>query len=77
MSIAILEDELKRNAAKGWDKQPLSLLWCLDSFDKSKEDENSIQSRVILYDSDSKTVMAVKKGIHLVYIKLLILGLKE
>lgn len=50
---------LKSAKAKGWDKEPLSILWCLKSFNSSNDDENSTQSRVILYDA--KTVMAVEK----------------
>ena len=69
-----IENELKKRGrsrnriqnqspnVKGWDKEPLSILWCLNSFDnKTKEDENLAQSRVILYDSNAKTVMAVEK----------------
>ena len=65
-----IENELKKRGrrlkkqspnVKGWDKEPLSILWCLNSFDDSKEEENLAQSRVILYDSNAKTVMAVEK----------------
>ena len=69
-----IENELKKRGrsrnriqnqspnVRGWDKEPLSILWCLNAFDnKTKEDENLAQSRVILYDSNAKTVMAVEK----------------
>ena len=60
---AKLVNEMKRQQqAKGWDKEPLSILWCLNSFDQSKQEDEALdqsKSRVILYDA--KTVMAVEK----------------
>lgn len=43
---------------KGWTKEPLSIMWCLNSFDNDEE-SSSNQSRVVLIDQ--KTVMAVEK----------------
>ena len=40
---------------RGWQKEPLSIMWCLNSFDTTN---TSSQSRVILYDK--KSVMAVE-----------------
>ena len=60
-----LENEMKKQQqAKGWDKEPLSILWCLNSFDQSKQEDEALdqsKSRVILYDAIAKTVMAVEK----------------
>ena len=59
---AKLVNEMKKQQAKGWDKEPLSILWCLNSFDQSKQEDEALdqsKSRVILYDA--KTVMAVEK----------------
>ena len=61
---AKLESEMKKQQSKGWDKEPLSILWCLNSFDQSKQEDEALdqsKSRVILYDAIAKTVMAVEK----------------
>merc|ERR1711913_106082 len=41
---------------RGWQKEPLSIMWCLNSFDS----ESSSQSRNVLYDQKTQTVMAVE-----------------
>ena len=41
---------------RGWQKEPLSIMWCLNSFDS----ESSSQSRNVLYDKKTQTVMAVE-----------------
>ena len=41
---------------RGWQKEPLSIMWCLNSFDA----ESSSQSRNVLYDQKTQTVMAVE-----------------
>lgn len=51
----IIEGEGK---VKGWTKEPLSIMWCLNSFDNSEDAASPNTSRVLLYDQ--KTVMAVE-----------------